>query len=531
MNPQQFLKEFGHLVETPGGVGHLRKVALHLAGKGLLTARSSQDGTASSLIAKETVLDEPSWLPAGWIWTSLGGLGRFTGGGTPSKGRKEFWGGSIPWVTPKDMKRPYIAEAIDTITDAAVDGSSAKRIPTGSLLMVVRGMILAHTFPVALTRSEVTVNQDMKALVLDRPEVGEFVLRYLQGSQARMLANVARSTHGTCRLDSEVMASFSVPLPPLPEQKRIVAKVDQLMALCDDLEARQQERRTVAVKANQAALHAVVEATEPKTIKTTWKRVSSNFDVLHDLPENVQELRQAVLAFGLDGRLTNNGERVAPTITVAIDKRRQESGASVALPAVPPEWRWATFGDITSLVTSGSRGWKKYLSASGPLFIRSQDINRDRLADSGVASVSLPRGVEGSRTRVYEGDLLITITGANVGKAAFVDRPVEEAYVSQHVALVRPVGNVFGPFLHRWLIAEHCGRGLLVGRSYGDKPGLNLDNIRTLPVPLPPLPEQKRIVAKVDQLMALCDDLEAKLKQSQADGERLMKAVVERLVA
>ena len=108
----------------------------------------------------------PYLLPNGWEWIRLGELGGFLGGGTPSKERAEFWDGKIPWVSPKDMKRPYMDDSIDHVSPLGVENSSGKMIPKGSLLMDVRGMILAHSFPVALAMRELTINQDMKAMQL-----------------------------------------------------------------------------------------------------------------------------------------------------------------------------------------------------------------------------------------------------------------------------------------------------------------------------------------------------------------------------
>ena len=122
--------------------------------------------------------------------------------------------------------------------------------------MVVRGMILAHSFPVAVTARMVTINQDMKALV-PPPEIADYLLMFLQASKPAMVALVDRSSHGTCKLISEKLWSFKVSLPPLAEQHRIVAKVDELMALCDRLkahlaEARQQHAQLATVLVEQA---------------------------------------------------------------------------------------------------------------------------------------------------------------------------------------------------------------------------------------------------------------------------------------
>ncbi|MBK7731177.1 MAG: restriction endonuclease subunit S [Gammaproteobacteria bacterium] len=141
---------------------------------------------------------------------------------------------------------PYIADAQDHISSAAVEGSSVQMIPPGSLLMVVRGMILARAFPVALTTKNVTINQDMKALLPFEPETKEYLLVALQAFEPEVLAAIEHSSHGTCKLKTEFMHRFMIPLPPLAEQRRIVAKVDQLMALVEQLETTSKKSRSMA---------------------------------------------------------------------------------------------------------------------------------------------------------------------------------------------------------------------------------------------------------------------------------------------
>lgn len=125
--------------------------------------------------------------------------------------------------------------------------------------------------------------------------------------------------------------------------------------------------------------------------------------------------------------------------------------------------------------------------------------------------------------------ILITITGANVTKAARVEEQIPEAYVSQHIALTRPRWSEMSKWLHLCFISHGSARGALEQLAYGDKPGLNLNNIRDLVLPVPPLAEQRRIVAKVDELMALVDELEARLAATRATATNLLSAVVSEL--
>ena len=217
---------------------HLRQTILELAVRGRLVEQDPADDPLPRLEqAIPHDLQPPFPIPPNWRWSRLRALGILKGGGTPSKARDDFWNGSIPWVSPKDMKVDYIAEAKLNITEAAITGSAVNLIEPESILFVVRGMILAHSFPVAISRVLVTINQDMKAISLRKPEVAEYLLRALKGLKPEMLARVQRSSHGTCRIERTDYGDFLIPLPPLAEQHRIVARVDELIALCDRLEA------------------------------------------------------------------------------------------------------------------------------------------------------------------------------------------------------------------------------------------------------------------------------------------------------
>ena len=221
-------------------------------------SQDPDDEPASVLLGKRSLEtpDEPPFdLPEGWSWTNLGRLGEVRGGGTPSKRNPAFWEGPIPWVSPKDMKRDLIGESILTVTEAAISGSSVKRIPRESLLMVVRGMILAHSFPTALTTAEVTVNQDMKALLPFDVRIAPFLLVATKGHKRRVLDVVERSTHGTCKLPTTSLFALPIAVPPLAEQHRIVAKVDSLMTLLDDLEERLRAAHDTQAAFAAAAVH------------------------------------------------------------------------------------------------------------------------------------------------------------------------------------------------------------------------------------------------------------------------------------
>lgn len=157
------------------------------------------------------------------------------GGGTPSKADPFMWRGRVPLVCPKDMKSREITGATDHISEAATRNSPAKLLDPGSVLIVVRGMILAHTVPSAILMVPAAINQDMKALIPGPNLMPEFLCTALWALNRKILALVRKSTHGTRRLRTEDLLGFQVPLPPLEEQRSIITYLDDLSAKADEL--------------------------------------------------------------------------------------------------------------------------------------------------------------------------------------------------------------------------------------------------------------------------------------------------------
>ncbi len=252
------------LTTRPEQIKTLRQTILNLAVRGKLVEQDAADEKSPRIAPPlPDRIVRPFEIPTSWQWARLQSLGVMKGGGTPSKSRDDFWNGEIPWVSPKDMKVDYISSAQLSITDEAISGSSVNLLPPESVLFVVRGMILAHSFPVAISRVPLTINQDMKAIVLKDRRQSEYVLRALWGMKPEMLERVQRSSHGTCRIESKEYSDFLIPIPPLAEQHRIVAKVDALMALCDRLEAALTTTDTTRTRLLEALLH---EALEPASV-------------------------------------------------------------------------------------------------------------------------------------------------------------------------------------------------------------------------------------------------------------------------
>ena len=205
---------------------------------------------------KLTGIDWLGEVPEHWEVKPLGRLVRFAGGATPDKGKPQYWDGDIPWVSPKDMKRMRIDDVPDHVSRHGLSSSALTLMPAQSVLIVVRGMILAHSFPVAITGAPVTINQDMKALTSGRRLNAEFLLWLLTGIAGIFVSLADESAHGTRKLESEIVARVRVVLPPTNEQISIVdfldretARIDTLVTKIETAIERLQEHRTALITA------------------------------------------------------------------------------------------------------------------------------------------------------------------------------------------------------------------------------------------------------------------------------------------
>jgi type I restriction enzyme S subunit len=193
-------------------------IALLNMQKQAITHRTVTRGLDPSVPLKPSGIPWLGDIPSHWDTCKMKYLVSAVGGMTPNKGVTRFWEGRVPWVSPKDMKRREIADSQDHITEAALRETNISLIPPPAVLIVVRGMILARTFPTAVTTAPVTVNQDMKALIPKPVLIADFLVSLLTGIQGDLLNLVEESGHGTRCLRTDSWANFSIPLPPVHEQ-------------------------------------------------------------------------------------------------------------------------------------------------------------------------------------------------------------------------------------------------------------------------------------------------------------------------
>lgn len=198
-----------------------------------------------------TMFSERRATESRWPVVSMGELFSHVSGATPSTENPDFWSGAIPWVSPKDMKTSELNDAIDHISDAALKSSRLRLLPKGTVLIVVRGMILAHTFPVAITCVPVTINQDMKALLPCAEIEADYLHWLLKANAPKILSLVSTAGHGTKRLEMASLLDLKISVPPKSLQQEFSAYVSQVRTL----EAAQVDSRRRLEDLFQSLLH------------------------------------------------------------------------------------------------------------------------------------------------------------------------------------------------------------------------------------------------------------------------------------
>ncbi len=194
-------------------------------------------------------------LPKGWKMQTLGDIGFWKGGGTPSKSRKDFWdNGTVLWVSPKDMKSKIINDTIDKITNEAIKNSTAQLIPKGSILFVVRSGILRRTLPVAITISEVTVNQDLKALT-PKEVLPDYIFYYVQAKNDDIRRSCSKDGTTVESIETSLLKNYPIPICPKEEEQQIVQEIESRLSVCDKIE----ETITNSLKQSEALRQSILK--------------------------------------------------------------------------------------------------------------------------------------------------------------------------------------------------------------------------------------------------------------------------------
>ncbi|MBN1654573.1 MAG: restriction endonuclease subunit S [Deltaproteobacteria bacterium] len=447
---------------------------------------------------------EDGELPEGWAECLMGDIAEVVGGGTPSAyDETNFCDNGHAWITPADLSRfegVYIKRGRRGLSDKGLKSSSARLMPARTVLMSSRAPIGY----VAIAANEICTNQGFKSFICREDISPEYVFYWLKHKRLDIEEMGSGSTF--TEISGSRCKEIPFIFPTLAEQKRIVARVESLLASVNAARERLDKAPSLLARFRQSVLASACSG----RLTEDWREKIRDAEGSEELVHRLRAKRRGKYEQYIAGRYK---EPCSPSE----DKEYE----------YPEQWSVTSIDELTCLVTSGSRGWAQYYSDIGPVFIRAQNINTDELCLDDIAHVKPPDSAEGLRTRVQKDDMLITITGANVTKAAIVNIDLEEAYVSQHVALARPVDPAIATFLYLWIISPAHGRKKLTSDAYGaGKPGLNLENIREMFIPLPPLPEQQEIVRRVEALFAFAKEIERRVETARAKANALTQSIL-----
>ena len=575
MSPARLLEHFDRLIDTPDAVPRLRRFILDLAVRGKLVEQDLEDESAGELLKRiETEkarlvkageirkgkllppIDEdttPFDLPAQWEWAPLRTISTDRGQKIPDK---EF---TYIDVSAIDKERGEIADP-QVLTPDVAPSRARKIVKKGDVIYsCVRPYLLNiavvekvfNPEPIASTAFAV-----LDGLGLVHPRYLWLVLRspfFVECVEGKMRGQAYPA------INDFDFAPLPVPIPPLAEQHRIVAKVDELMALCDELEAAQTKREKRRDHLVAATLHGLNngDATPtpgtPSTFEESARFYFNHLPRLTTHPEHIHQLRQTILNLAVRGKLVpqdpNNepADELLSRIEMLRTKlltegypneneannqlRKQRSQVLPAgLASLPPGWRWATLMQCSALIVDCHNKTAPY-SSNGTILLRTTNVRDGKL------NLSQPKFVDeqtytrwSARYRPEPGDILIT-REAPMGEVCIIPAGMKVC-LGQRMMLAKLLpGTIDQKFMLYSL------RDPQLMDRVQDKPvgatvqHLQVGGVETLLVALPPLAEQRRIVAKVDELMALCDKLETGLSCNASTQEQFLGAALNEALA
>ncbi|WP_346841075.1 restriction endonuclease subunit S [Metapseudomonas otitidis] len=557
------------LAGAPNGIKKLRELILELAVRGKLVPQDPNDEPASELlkqiaeekarlvsegkIRKQKPLAEsgeeaePFELPAGWKWSSLA---------------------QVAFVNPRNAAADSLEVSFVPMTfiGTRFDDQHAQEprlwgeVKQGFTHFAEGDIGVAKITP-CFENSKACVFSNLvnglgagtTELHIVRPVSGtldpRYVLAYLKSPQFLLVGETKMTgTAGQKRLPKDFVEANPFPLPPLSEQHRIVAKVDELMALCDRLEARQADADSAHAQLVQALLDSLTQAPDAGDFAQSWQRLAEHFHTLFTTESSIDALKQTLLQLAVMGKLVpqDPGDEPASELLrqIADEKARlvaegklkkQKSSADineVEKPfALPNSWVWIRLEEIAQVGTGATplRTNPKYFNPATVSWVTSGETSQDfiREAEQRVSVLALTE----TNLNVYPPHTLIVAMYGQGKTRGQISELLIDACTNQACAAIQ----LFDPSeFHRRYVKYFFVKSyddLRMLAAGGAQPNLNLGKIKESVIPLPPLAEQHRIVAKVDQLMALCDQLKARLSQARQVHEQLASVLVEQAVA
>jgi type I restriction enzyme S subunit len=530
MNADRLMAHYETIVDAPDAISRLRRFILDLAVRGKLVPQDQKDEPASELLKR--IAKEKAWLmkagemrtpkaipahseapfpiPSNWRWSQLAEIGVLSPRNeAPDTAEASFV--PMPLISAEygvanqhevrswgEIKKGYthFAEGdvgVAKITPCFENGKSA-------VFRNLTGGMGAGTTELHIIRP-LFVDQDYILLFLKSPHFIETGIPKMTG------------TAGQKRVPTEYFAHSPFPLPPLAEQRRIVAKVDELMGLCDRLEAARAGREAVRDLLAAASL-ARLNAPDPETFQADAHFALDALPALTTRPDQIKRLRQTILNLAVRGKLVPQDPNDEP---VAMRYQRELGGADI-----PKSWRVLNFGKFCDIEGGNQPPKSQFIDEPRKGYVRLLQIR-----DLGERPVPVYIPVASARSLCKEGEILIGRYGASVGKVFWAQ---DGAYNVAMAKFIWPVDALIARFAFLLLKSEYL-QGPLAAATRSAQAGFNKGDLAPIDFPLPPLLEQHRIVAKVDALMALCDRLEASLTATAATRRRLLDALLAEALA
>ncbi len=530
-------QHFDTAFAAPDGIKKLRELILTLAMQGKLVAQDPNDPPASQLL-QEIEAEKKRLVKEGKI--------------KASKPLKEIEPEEAPYALPPSWEWVRFPECYYGI------GSKANQIQTNSYLE-------SGAYPV-IDQGKAFIAAYMNGiehlLKLEKPVIvfgdhtkiikyvdfdfvigadGVKILCPYDGIAPRFLFRLMQSYKLTDRGYARhfgVLNEKFAPVPPLSEQHRIVAKIDQLMVRCDELEKLRDEREKKHHSVHTAALKQLLDAQVGDSFTDAWQFIAQHFGDLYAVRENVTELRKAIRQLAVMGKLVpqNPNDPPASQLLKEIETEKillvkeGKIKAPKPLPEIKPEeapyalplgWEWVRLGEI-GVWKSGStpsRTNSKYYGGGIP-WVKSGEVKQGRISETEESITELALA-ECSLSLNPKGSVLVAMYGANIGEVGILDI---EATTNQAVCAC----NTYTAFDERYLLNLIASlKQYFISQGAGAaQPNISREKIVATIFPLPPLPEQHRIVAKIDLLMALCDTLEQQIDSSTRKQASLLDAVM-----
>ena len=432
----------------------------------------------------------PFDIPDSWEWVRLGNIGDWGAGATPSRTNPEYYGGNIPWLKTGDLTDSYIDAIPETITELALEKTLVRLNPAGSVLIAMYGATIGK---LGILSIAATTNQACCACFPLGGLDNKYLFYFLMAQKPLFIKQGEGGAQPN--ISKEKIVSTLMPVPPLEEQRRIVVMLGQIFPIIDAYSKCKTEldlcnatfperlKKSILQEAVQGKLVPQDPSDEPaeallERIRTEKQRLIKEGKIKKDKHESVIFRRDNSHYEKLDG------------VERCIDNEIPFD--------IPDSWGWARLGNLTEMITSGSRDWAKYYSTEGNLFLRMGNLSRNSfdLRLNKIQRVRLPETVEGTRTAVQAGDLLFSITG-EVGMLGLVPSGFETAYTNQHTAVIRFLPQMRNKFLPYFFLTDYA-KTCYKSNQHGIKNSFRLNSISDILVPIPPLYEQRRIVNQIE---------------------------------